>query len=175
MQISVSPDGWLRWPGGIARAALGRGGVTTAKREGDGCTPAGLFALRRVLYRADRVACPATRLACASIPEDAGWSDDPADPAYNTQVTRPHAFGHEALCRDDGLYDLVVPLGYNDAPPVPGHGSAIFLHVARPDWGPTEGCVALALDDLLRLLADCGPESRIAIDPHPAGADGLRS
>jgi L,D-peptidoglycan transpeptidase YkuD (ErfK/YbiS/YcfS/YnhG family) len=46
-----------------------------------------------------------------------------------------------------------VPLGYNDAPPVPGLGSAIFLHVARPDFSPTEGCVALPRDNLLTLLA----------------------
>ena len=75
----------------------------------------------------------------------------------------PHGFGHERLWREDGVYDLIVPLGYNDAPPIAGRGSAIFLHVARPAYAPTEGCVAIALRNLLPLLAECGPETRIAI------------
>ncbi len=53
------------------------------------------------------------------------------------------------LWRADHVYDLIVPLGYNDDPVVPGKGSAIFMHVAKPDYAPTEGCVALALPDLL--------------------------
>ncbi|HTJ63782.1 MAG TPA: L,D-transpeptidase family protein [Alphaproteobacteria bacterium] len=162
-RIAVSPDGWLEWNGRRVRAALGRGGVTLSKREGDGGTPAGTFALRSLLYRADRLVQPVTLLDCAPIAEDSGWSDDPADPAYNRPVRLPHAFGHERLWREDGVYDLIVPLGYNDAPPIAGRGSAIFLHVARPAYAPTEGCVALALNDLLLLLADCGPETRLEI------------
>ena len=78
----------------------------------------------------------------------------------------PHAGRCEALWRDDGLYDVIVVLGYNDDPPVPGLGSAIFFHVARPDYGPTEGCVALARDDLLAVLASCGPETVMTIEPQ---------
>lgn len=161
--ITVSPDGWLSWGGRRVRAALGRSGVTLDKREGDGATPAGRFALRNLLYRADRLARPQTMLTCSAIAEVSGWSDDPADPNYNQPVSLPHGFGHERLWREDALYDLIVPLGYNDDPPVPGLGSAIFLHVAKPDHAPTEGCVALALPDLLPLLAECGPATRIAI------------
>ena len=161
--VTVSPDGWLSWGGHRMRAALGRSGVTRNKREGDGATPAGVFALRSLLYRADRIARPATLLDCAAISEVAGWSDDPADPAYNRPVTLPHGFGHERLWREDGVYDLIVPLGYNDAPPIAGRGSAIFLHVARPAYEATEGCVALSLADFLLMLAESGPETRIAI------------
>jgi L,D-peptidoglycan transpeptidase YkuD (ErfK/YbiS/YcfS/YnhG family) len=142
---------------------LGRSGVTGAKREGDGATPAGVFSLRALWYRADRLTAPVTGLPLHEILPDSGWSDDPADAAYNRPVLLPHAGRHERLWRDDRLYDLVVPLGYNDDPPVRGLGSAIFLHVARPDYGPTEGCVAIAREDLVRLLAGCGPETRIAI------------
>jgi L,D-peptidoglycan transpeptidase YkuD (ErfK/YbiS/YcfS/YnhG family) len=157
--------GSLSWPGGTLRAAIGKSGVTSNKREGDGATPGGTFALRCLWYRADRVERPRTRLPTFVIAPDSGWSDDPADPAYNTAVPLPHAFRHERLWRDDGLYDLVVPLGYNDDPAVPGLGSAIFLHCARPDFGPTEGCVAVARSDLVALLAECGPDTRIAISP----------
>ena len=136
------------------------------KREGDGATPVGRFALRRLLYRRDRLpAAPATALPAAVIGRDDGWCDDPGDPAYNRPVRLPYPASHERLWREDGLYDLVVVLGHNDDPPVPGLGSAVFLHVARPDYGPTEGCVALARDDLLVLLEGCGAGTMLEIAP----------
>jgi L,D-peptidoglycan transpeptidase YkuD (ErfK/YbiS/YcfS/YnhG family) len=132
---------------------IGRNGAcpSEAKREGDGCTPLGRWPLRCVLLRRDRV--PALRIALPwrwIDPAD-GWSDDPADPAYNRPVRHPHRFSAERLWRDDGAYDAVVALGCNDAPPRPAAGSAIFLHCT--DFGrPTEGCVAIARDALLDLL-----------------------
>lgn len=173
MEILVHADGRVTWPGGAARCALGKGGIRADKREGDGATPVGVFALRRVLWRPDRLARPATRLPAAPIAPDDGWCDDPAHPAYNRPVTLPHPARHEVLWRDDSVYDVIVVLGHNDDPVVPGAGSAIFLHLARPDWAPTAGCVALDRNDLLRLLAGCGPESvlRVPSPPatHPAG------
>lgn len=163
MRITVSADRWLTWPAGRVRCALGRTGLVVDKREGDGATPAGVFPLRRVLYRPDRVAAPETGLPVRPITADDGWCDDPGDPAYNRLVRLPYPGRHERLWRDDGLYDLVAVIGHNDDPVVPGRGSAIFLHVAKPDHAPTEGCVALALDDLRRLLADCRPGDEIAI------------
>lgn len=161
--ITVTADGWLDWGNNRVRAALGRSGLTAVKREGDGATPVGTFRLRRLLYRADRLAIPKSGLPCAPILENAGWSDDPSDPDYNRAVALPHAFRHERLWREDGVYDLIAPLGYNDDPPVPGLGSAIFLHVARPNYEPTEGCVALALTDLQALLAETGPTTVLSI------------
>ncbi|MFZ4410162.1 MAG: L,D-transpeptidase family protein [Paracraurococcus sp.] len=135
------------------RCALGRGGIRTDKQEGDGATPVGVLPLRRVFYRADRVAPPACRLPVEPLAPADGWCDDPADAAYNKRVTLPHPARHETLWREDGLYDLVGVLGWNDAPVVRGRGSAIFLHLARPDLAPTEGCVALAGRDLRAALA----------------------
>jgi L,D-peptidoglycan transpeptidase YkuD (ErfK/YbiS/YcfS/YnhG family) len=155
----------LRWPGRRVRCALGRSKLRLGKREGDGATPIGCFALRRVLYRADRIAPPATGLAVTAIEPDAGWCDDSAHPCYNQPVRLPFAGSHERLWREDGLYDLLAVIGWNDEPVVPGHGSAIFLHVASPDYAPTEGCVAVALDDLSALLAACGPGDCIRIAP----------
>lgn len=142
---------------------VGWRGIRADKREGDGATPAGTFPLRRVLFRPDRMLPPQTGLPVQALSAADAWCDDPADPAYNQPIHLPHATHHEVLWRTDGLYDLVVPLGYNDAPAVPGRGSAIFLHVARPDSGPTEGCVAIGRAALLSILQQCGPGTAISI------------
>lgn len=136
------------------RAAVGAGGVVDAsvKKEGDRATPAGRFQLREVFYRADRIAEITTALPLRELKPDDGWCDDPTDPNYNKFVKLPYEASHEKLWREDEIYDIVVPLGYNDEPPVPGKGSAIFIHVARPALTPTDGCIALAKDDLLKLI-----------------------
>lgn len=167
MDIAVRRQGqqWvLALDGAVLRCAIGPGGVRTDKREGDGATPAGCWPLRSVLYRPDRGPAPETALPVQPIAPDDGWCDDPADPAYNRPVTLPYAASHERLWRDDAVYDIVVILGHNDDPPVPGRGSAVFLHIARPDYAPTEGCVALARDDLLRVLARATPDSRLCVE-----------
>ena len=153
MQALMHPNGQLVLGGLVFRAALGLGGVRRDKQEGDGATPAGLLPLRRVLYRADRV--PPTECSVPSEPigPTDGWCDDPSQADYNRMIHLPHEGSHEELWRQDGLYDLVGVLGWNDDPVRRGRGSAIFLHVARPDYAPTEGCIALALGDLRRLLA----------------------
>ncbi len=145
------------------RCALGRSGVARNKREGDGATPAGAFPLRRVLYRPDREPPPQTALPIAALERGDGWCDAPDDAAYNRLVRLPHAASAEALWRADAVYDLIVVVGYNDAPVVAGRGSAIFLHLARPDFRPTEGCVALARADLLAVLADADADTRLVV------------
>lgn len=137
------------------------------KREGDGATPAGLLPLRRVLYRPDRVARPDSGLPVSALDPGDGWCDDPAHPEYNQGVRLPHPGRCERLWREDGLYDLVAVLGHNDAPVVPGRGSAIFLHVAAPGYAPTEGCVALARDDLEALLAVASPGDHLHVAAVP--------
>lgn len=145
-------DGYVVLGGQRWRAALGRAGVAARKEEGDGATPAGALALRRVLYRADRVAIPVAAVPREPVGARDGWCDDPAHADYNRPVSLPHPGHAEELWRADPLYDVVGVLGWNDAPVERGRGSAIFLHVARPDYAPTEGCVALPLPDLLALL-----------------------
>ncbi|GAB6052426.1 L,D-transpeptidase family protein [Magnetospira thiophila] len=157
MIIHVDGQGFVSWETQRVRCALGRNGLAVDKREGDGVTPIGSFPLRRFFYRSDRLGEPNTRLSGRALTPEDGWSDDPDDPAYNRLVTLPHPWRHEVLWREDPLYDVIVVLGYNDAPVRQGAGSAIFLHVARPDYAPTEGCVALALEDLLALLKICAP------------------
>ena len=132
---------------------IGAGGIRADKQEGDGATPLGLLPIRRVLFRADRGARPATALPAEPIAPDDGWCDDPGHADYNRQVRLPHPARHERLWREDAVYDVIGILGWNDAPVVRGRGSAIFLHVARSGFAPTEGCVALPEPDLRRLLA----------------------
>jgi L,D-peptidoglycan transpeptidase YkuD (ErfK/YbiS/YcfS/YnhG family) len=151
MDLIVSAMGEARWDGSSVRCALGWGGVTRRKREGDGATPVGTWPMRCLFYRADR-ARPQTRLPTSEICPEDGWCDDPTDPAYNRAVKLPYPGRHEHLWREDEIYDFIVVLGYNDDPVLPGLGSAIFLHVARPDFSATEGCVALARSDLERFL-----------------------
>ena len=133
--------------------ALGRAGLVADKREGDGGTPIGRFPFRRLLYRADRVARIETRLPARHIERIDGWCDDPASPDYNKPIQLPHPAHHEEMWLESALYDLVVVIGHNDDPVVPGAGSAVFLHVARDDWGATAGCIAFQREDLLAILA----------------------
>jgi L,D-peptidoglycan transpeptidase YkuD (ErfK/YbiS/YcfS/YnhG family) len=164
IRATAPAAGRLVWAGREVVCTLGHGGIRADKREGDGATPAGLFTLRRVLWRADRLADPpVTRLPCAPILPTNGWCDWPEDPLYNRPVTLPYPARHERMWRDDALYDIVVIIGHNDDPVVPGAGSAVFMHLARADGGPTEGCVGLARDDLLALLAACGPGDALRI------------
>jgi len=163
VNLVVRPDGRIEAGGRSFRCALGPAGVVSDKKEGDGATPAGVFPLRRVLYRADRAAPPETGLPAAATEPNAGWCDDPADPAYNRPVTLPYPASTERLAREDEVYDILVVLGHNDDPPVPGAGSAIFFHLARENYSPTEGCVAVCEADMREILALCGPGATMTI------------
>ena len=150
----VFADGRLVMGRLVCRAALGRARLVAHKQEGDGGTPIGVLKLRRVLYRAGRIARPHCTVPVEPIAPQDGWCDDPDHRDYNRMVRLPHEGRHEELWRRDAIYDLIGVLGWNDAPVKRGLGSAIFLHVARSDFAPTEGCVALALADLVAVLAD---------------------
>lgn len=163
MDITVSGDGILTWNEKQYRCSIGTGGVSSNKIEGDGATPIGCFQLREVLYRADRVSRPITVLSVSPIKEQDGWCDDTTVPFYNAKIVLPNSAHHEILWREDEIYNIIVPLGYNDAPAVPGKGSAIFMHLARPGYTPTEGCIALSLADLLEILKEISSETQICI------------
>jgi L,D-peptidoglycan transpeptidase YkuD (ErfK/YbiS/YcfS/YnhG family) len=154
--------GWLEHGALRLPCAIGRSGLQAIKREGDGGTPVGVFALRELRYRADQLRRPRTPLPTHAIRHDDGWCDGRNDRNYNRPVTRPYPASSEELWRADRLYDVVGVTDYNISPRAQGRGSCIFLHVARPDYAPTEGCIALALPDLLRLLQ--GPVPVLGID-----------
>jgi L,D-peptidoglycan transpeptidase YkuD (ErfK/YbiS/YcfS/YnhG family) len=160
--------GWANLGARRWRCTLGAGGVREDKVEGDAATPVGEFPLRRIYFRNDRLVLPKVTLPARPINEHDGWCDDPRAPIYNRLVRIPNEWSHEKMWREDALNDLVVVVGYNDDPPEGEWGSAIFLHLAREDYGPTQGCVAFARDDLLELLPLLTHETRLRVLSHPA-------
>ena len=162
--VTTGKDGaWLDWGAGKKRAAIGPGGIAVKGGEGDGITPRGHFPVREIFYRADRIAKPVTQLPLRALQKDDGWCDAPNDANYNRLVKLPYPANAEHMWRDDHLYDLVAVLGYNDNPVVPGKGSAIFLHLAKPDYSATQGCVAMAMDDLLPAIEQLKPGDQVVV------------
>jgi L,D-peptidoglycan transpeptidase YkuD (ErfK/YbiS/YcfS/YnhG family) len=159
-----SAQGWLRAGPLALPVALGRGGIKANKREGDGATPRGTFRLKRLWWRGDRHPRPATRLPATRIKPDDGWCEDPSDRHYNRRIKVPPQSTADRLARMDGLYDYIVELDHNTRPRIAGRGSAVFIHIARPGFAPTAGCVALNVNSLRRLLARLGPRSKIVVD-----------
>ena len=139
--------------------AIGRGGITHEKREGDGATPAGRHRLVGLLYRPDRVSTALLPRWAQPVDLFAGWSDDPGDPAYNHYLPHcpGHSFSHERLRRANPLYDIILLTDWNWPHAVPGNGSAIFVHRWRKPRHPTEGCVAFAPRDLLWVVTRLAP------------------
>ena len=163
--------GERRW-----RCAVGAGGIREDKVEGDAATPVGEFPLRRIYYRNDLLVLPKPNSPKSALParpigEHDGWCDDPRSPSYNRLVHIPTEWSAEKMWREDGLYDLVVVVGYNDDPPEGEWGSAIFLHIARDDYAATQGCVAFARDDLMELLPLLSRETRLRVLSHSAAEE----
>jgi L,D-peptidoglycan transpeptidase YkuD (ErfK/YbiS/YcfS/YnhG family) len=165
LTVTSAPDGArLDWGAGEKRAAIGPSGIAIKGGEGDGITPRGRFPVREIFYRADRIPAPRTTLPLRKIEQDDGWCDAPNDPNYNRLVKLPYPASAENMWREDHLYDLVAVLGYNDDPVVPRKGSAIFMHLAKPDYSPTQGCVALAYEDLLKAIEQLQSGDEVVID-----------
>lgn len=163
MNLRITKDNKAAWKGTTLQCATGQKGFTNKPAEGDMKTPIGTFPLRRIFYRADRVNLPAVHLPNHVIQGSDGWCDDPDSAEYNTWITKPFAMRHEDLWRADNIYDIIVVLGFNDAPIEKDKGSAIFLHVARPGFVATAGCVALEKDALLALLPEFDKRTCIEI------------
>lgn len=160
--IYVYPNGEAvlndRW----YRCAFGRSGISREKMEGDGATPEGAFPLRRVWYRADRVSEPETLLETRALTPHDGWNINPHSEEYNTYRSCPD--GNGSLWRDDHVFNILVQIGYNDSPAVAGKGSAIFMHLARPAYTSTSGCVVLAESDLREVLLRADSDTRLYIN-----------
>ena len=169
LKLQLTSPTTLDTGGVIYRCTIGRGGIAPVgeKREGDLKTPTGSFGLRCCYYRPDRISPPpVTSLPLIPLTPEDGWCDDAAHPLYNQPVKLPFVGRHEQLWREDHVYDLIIPLGYNDgvdAPIIPGAGSAIFMHMMREDGVGTEGCVALKREDLLALLANISSDCVLSV------------
>ncbi len=170
--LMVSPGSWDDHKAALTIydkeyvCALGKRGVTENKQEGDQKTPLGDFPLRNLFYRPDYYAeAPVTSLMSHALHEEDGWCDDPADVMYNRPVKHPYPSSAERLWRDDHVYNLIVPLGYNDSPPLPGRGSAIFMHIARENFSGTAGCIVLSEHDLIEILAQVDDKTILRVLP----------
>ena len=162
--LIVDRRGVVRFGGRLIPCAIGKGGITADKREGDGGTPVGVWQLEHVYYRADRVLRPNTALPVSAIGPRDGWCDDPKEPLYNKAITLPAGCSYERMRRGDTLYDIVVVLDHNRNPPQPGKGSAIFAHCWRSARYPTAGCLAFTPSDLRWILARWKPRlSRVIV------------
>ncbi len=166
--ILVPAPSVLHYGGRQFRCTIGRSGFISAaeKREGDGASPTGSWRLWRVLYRADRVCPPCSHLPLDRLAPGDGWCDAPDHPAYNRKIRFPFAASAEHLWREDHVYDYIGILSHNGGPVIPGAGSAIFLHLARSDWAPTEGCVAMAQDSFEHILAHAPADCQVVIGPR---------
>jgi L,D-peptidoglycan transpeptidase YkuD (ErfK/YbiS/YcfS/YnhG family) len=155
--------GWLIAGHRPIPVALGRGGIRANKFEGDGATPRGVFHPLRLWWRVDRAPRPRTLLPVRRITPQDAWCEDPADRRYNRPVRLDAGHGGDRLTRDDHLYDFIIEIDHNVRPRVAGRGSAVFLHLARNNFGPTAGCVAMRRPAMLWLLSRIGPATRIEI------------
>jgi L,D-peptidoglycan transpeptidase YkuD (ErfK/YbiS/YcfS/YnhG family) len=167
IRIGARPNrrgqGWLLAGPLCLPVALGRGGIKADKREGDGATPRGRFRPVRLWWRADRLPRPSTLLPVRRIGSMDAWGENPYHRSYNRAVQRSAIEPGDRLQRDDNLYDMIVQIDHNSRPRIAGRGSAIFIHIARPTFRPTAGCIALRCKDLRTLLRRISAKTRIEI------------
>ena len=146
------------------RCCIGKAGIKSKIKEGDNITPKGIFKLLKLYYRADKIRKIETSLKKIKIKKNMGWCDDPKSKNYNKEIKIPNKFSYEILNREDDLYDLVVVLSYNSKPVIKNKGSAIFIHIAKKNYTPTKGCIALRKIHLIKLLKQIKSDTLIKID-----------
>ena len=160
--IIVKKTGYLKYKKFKFRCALGKSGINNKIKEGDNVTPRGTYKAIKLFYRSDRISKIRTVLKKIKIKKNMGWCDDPDSKFYNKQINLPTLFSHEKLYRKDNIYDLIVVLNYNFKPVVKNKGSAIFIHITNK-YKPTQGCIALAKDNLIKLLSLIKKNTKIKI------------
>lgn len=161
---ALSPRrGVLLLDGQAIPVALGRGGIKANKFEGDGATPRGQFRPLRLWWRRDRHCRPVTHLPAQPIEPTDAWCEDPSSRLYNKPMRLDGDQAGDRLTRADALYDFIVEIDHNTRPRISKRGSAVFLHLARPNYAPTAGCVAMTRPAMLRLLTRLGPRTQIII------------
>ncbi len=145
------------------KCAIGKRGIGKKRREGDLITPKGLFRIKKVYFRKDRVKSLKTKISIEPITKNMGWCDDPESNRYNQLIRYPFRFTSEKLYRNDNIYDIILVLDFNTKPVKKNKGSAIFLHVAKKNYKPTRGCVAIKKNELKKLLKFISLQTKIKI------------
>ena len=145
------------------KCAIGKNGITKNKKEGDLKTPSGIFKLKKIFYRKDRIKFIKTPLKQDYIKKNIGWCDDPASIFYNKEIKYPFKSSAEKLWRKDNIYDVIIVLNYNFNPIIKNKGSAIFLHIRKKNYAPTKGCVAINKKDMMNLLVNIKSNTKLVI------------
>jgi len=161
--IIVKKSGYLKYKNFKFQCALGESGIKEKIKEGDNVTPKGIFKITRIYYRPDKIKKIISPINIIKIKKNMGWCDDPTSNSYNKEIKLPTKFGYEKLYRKDHIYDLIAVISYNLNPIIKGKGSAIFLHIAKKKFSPTQGCIALKKKDLLLLLSKISKNTKIRI------------
>jgi L,D-peptidoglycan transpeptidase YkuD (ErfK/YbiS/YcfS/YnhG family) len=146
------------------RCSVGKAGIKNKKKEGDNITPKGIFKLLKLYYRADKIKKIDTELKKIKIKKNMGWCDDPKSRHYNKVIKIPNNFSYEKLYRNDNIYDLIIVLSYNISPTIKNKGSAIFIHIAKDKYLPTQGCIALKKIHLIKILKEIKLNTLIKIN-----------
>ena len=162
--IIINKFGLIKYKNFKFRCALGKAGMGEKKQEGDNVTPTGTFKIVKIYYRSDRIKKISSKFRAIEITKNMGWCDDPNSKNYNQLINLPSKYNHEKLFKKTNIYDLIIVLNYNMKPVIKNKGSAIFIHVAKKNYQPTQGCVALKKNDLLKILSKINKNIKIKIN-----------
>jgi L,D-peptidoglycan transpeptidase YkuD (ErfK/YbiS/YcfS/YnhG family) len=162
--IIINKSGYLKYKDLKFKCALGKAGIGKKKIEGDNITPKGVFRIVKIYYRKDRLKELSSKFTPIEITKSMGWCDDPNSKNYNQLINLPSKYSHEKLFKKNNIYDLIIVLNYNMKPIFKNKGSAIFIHVAKNNYQPTQGCIALKKNDLLKLLSKISKNIKININ-----------
>jgi L,D-peptidoglycan transpeptidase YkuD (ErfK/YbiS/YcfS/YnhG family) len=162
--IIINKSGYLKYKNFKFRCSLGKAGIKKKTKEGDQVTPKGIFKVIKIYYRKDKIKKIISPIKKIQIKKNMGWCDDPKSDLYNQQIKLPSKFSYEKLYRKDGLYDIILVLNYNTSPIVKKKGSAIFIHIAKRKFKPTEGCIGLKKNDLIKLLKKIKKNTKIKVN-----------
>ena len=161
--ITINNSGYLKYKNLKFRCAVGKAGIRKKRKEGDNITPKGTYKIIRIYCRKDRIRQVKSKIKICRINKKIGWCDDPRSKKYNQLIKLPNKFRHEKFYRKDHLYDLIIVLNYNMRPVIKNKGSAIFIHLAKRNYYPTKGCIALSKNNLLMILNKINKNTRIKI------------
>jgi len=162
--IIINKSSYLKYENFRFRCALGKAGIGKKKKEGDNITPKGLYKIVKIYYRKDRIKKISSKFKLIKITKNIGWCDDPNSEKYNKIVNLPTKYSYEKLYRKDNVYDLILVLNYNMSPVIKNKGSAIFIHITKKKYQPTQGCVALKKNNLLKLISKINKNIKIKIN-----------
>ena len=162
--IIINKSSYLKYKNFRFRCALGKAGIGKKKKEGDNVTPKGLYKIVKIYYRQDRIKKISSKFKLIKITKNIGWCDDPNSEKYNQIINLPTKYSYEKLYRKDNVYDLILVLNYNMSPVIKNKGSAIFIHITKKKYQPTQGCVALKKNNLLKLISKINKNIKIKIN-----------